>query len=149
MKVILNADVKGKGKKGQLVEVSDGYARNFLFPKNLAVEASNNNLNLKKQNDESVARKIALEKQAANEIASKLKECPIEIKEKAGVGGKLFGSVTTKDISSELKKQHGIEIDKHKITLDDGIKQFGTFIAKAKLYPEISGEITVHVREAK
>ncbi|MFI3114621.1 MAG: 50S ribosomal protein L9 [Clostridia bacterium] len=147
MKVILNADVKGKGKKGELVEVSDGYARNFLFPKNLAVEASANNLNMKKQSDEAYSRKIALEKEAANELAKKLAESPVVIEEKAGTSGKLFGAVTTKDISTKLKEQHGIELDKHKIVLDDAIKQFGTFTAKAKLYPEISGVVTIHVRE--
>lgn len=148
MKVILNADVKGKGKKGQLVEVSDGYARNFLFPKNLAVEATNNNLNLKNQADEAYSRKIALEKEAANVVAKKLSEVTVVLTEKAGENGKLFGSVTTKDISTALKTQHGVEIDKHKIVLDDAIKNFGTFKAKAKLYVEITGEITVTVKEA-
>lgn len=148
MKVILNADVKGKGKKGQLVEVSDGYARNFLFPKNLAAEATNNNLNLKKQSDEAYERKISLEKAAANEIATKLSEITVILTEKAGDNGKLFGSVTTKDISTALKSQHGIEIDKHKIVLEDAIKNFGTYKAKAKLYTEITGEITVQVKEA-
>ena len=147
MKVILNADVKGKGKKGQLVEVSDGYARNFLFPKNLAIEASANNLNLKKQADDSSARKIALEKAEAHELAKKIENSPVTIEEKAGTGGRLFGAVTSKDIVQALKTQHGIEINKNKIMLEDSIKQFGTFTAKVKLYPEISATITVNVRE--
>ncbi|MFI3226378.1 MAG: 50S ribosomal protein L9 [Clostridia bacterium] len=147
MKVILNADVKGKGKKGQLVDVSDGYARNFLFPKNLAVEASANNLNMKKQADESAARKIALEIAAAKEIAGKLEKCPITIEQKGGTSGRIFGSVTTKDIAEHLKSEHGIDINKQKIVLDDAIKQFGTFNVKVKLYPEITGTIIVNVRE--
>lgn len=148
MKVILNADVKGKGKKGELINVSDGYARNFLFPKNLAIEATANNLNMKKQNDAAAQRKIDIEKAAANEIAAKLKEIRVVIEQKAGSNGRLFGSVTTKDVADALKKQ-GLEIDKHKIVLEDSIKQFGTFTAKVKLYPEIVGTATIDVREMK
>ena len=149
MKVILNTDVKGKGKKGELLNVSDGYARNFLFPKNLAIEATANNLNVKKQGDAAYERKIELEKAAAREIATKLENLRVEMLEKAGSNGKLFGSVTTKDIAAALKTKHNLEIDKHKIILEDAIKQFGTFTAKAKLYPEIFGTITIDVREKK
>lgn len=147
MKVILNQDVKGQGVKGDLINVSDGYARNFLFPKNLAVEANANNLNMKKQADDAHARQIAIEKAAAEEIATNLEKSPITLLEKAGNGGKLFGSVTSKDIASALKSQHNIEINKNKLVLDDSIKQFGTFTAKVKLYKGVVGTVTVHVKE--
>lgn len=147
MKVILKADVKGKGKKGDLIEVSEGYGRNFLLPRGLADLATADNLNLKRQADEAQARRIALEKQAAKDTAEKLKELKVEIRAKGGVGGRLFGAVTAKEISEELKKQHGIEIAKNKIVLDEHIKSFGTYNVKAKLYTEITGEIHVQVVE--
>ena len=147
MKVILKADVKGKGKKGDLIEVSEGYGRNFLLPRKLAELATADNLNLKRQADEAQARRIALEKQAAKDIAEKLKELKVEIRAKGGAGGRLFGAVTAKEISEELKKQHGIEIAKNKIVLDEHIKSFGTYNVKAKLYTEITGEIHVQVVE--
>lgn len=147
MKVILKADVKGKGKKGDLIEVSEGYGRNFLLPRGLAELATADNLNLKRQADEAQARRIALEKQAAKDIAEKLKELKVEIRAKGGAGGRLFGAVTAKEISEELKKQHGIEIAKNKIVLDEHIKSFGTYNVKAKLYTEITGEIHVQVVE--
>ncbi len=147
MKVILKADVKGKGKKGDLIEVSEGYGRNFLLPRGLADLATADNLNLKRQADEAQARRIALEKQAAKDTADKLKELKVEIRAKGGAGGRLFGAVTAKEISEELKKQHGIEIAKNKIVLDEHIKSFGTYNVKAKLYTEITGEIHVQVVE--
>lgn len=147
MKVILKADVKGKGKKGDLIEVSEGYGRNFLIPRGLAELATADNLNLKRQADEAQARRIALEKQAAKDTAEKLKELKVEIRAKGGAGGRLFGAVTAKEISEELKKQHGIEIAKNKIVLDEHIKSFGTYNVKAKLYTEITGEIHVQVVE--
>lgn len=147
MKVILKADVKGKGKKGDLIEVSEGYGRNFLLPRGLADLATADNLNLKRQADEAQARRIALEKQAAKDTAEKLKELKVEIRAKGGAGGRLFGAVTAKEISEELKKQHGIEIAKNKIVLDEYIKSFGTYNVKAKLYTEITGEIHVQVVE--
>lgn len=147
MKVILKADVKGKGKKGDLIEVSEGYGRNFLLPRGLAELATADNLNLKRQADEAQARRIALEKQAAKDIAEKLKELKVEIRAKGGAGGRLFGAVTAKEISEELKKQHGIKIAKNKIVLDEHIKSFGTYNIKAKLYTEITGEIHVQVVE--
>ena len=147
MKVILKADVKGKGKKGDLIEVSEGYGRNFLIPRGLADLATADNLNLKRQADEAQARRIALEKQAAKDTAEKLKELKVEIRPKGGAGGRLFGAVTAKEISEELKKQHGIEIAKNKIVLDEQIKAFGTYNVKAKLYTEIIGEIHVQVVE--
>ena len=147
MKVILKADVKGKGKKGDLIEVSEGYGRNFLLPRGLADLATADNLNLKRQADEAQARRIALEKQAAKDTAEKLKELKVEIRAKGGAGGRLFGAVTAKEISEELKKQHGIKIAKNKIVLDEHIKSFGTYNVKAKLYTEITGEIHVQVVE--
>ncbi len=148
MKVILNADVKGQGKKGQIVNVSDGYARNFLFPKNLAKEATADNLNVAKQKEASEKARIARERAAAEELAERLKTIKAEVSAKAGSGGRLFGSVTTADISEALKKQHKIEIDKHKIVLEENIKQFGTYEVKVKLYNEVSGKLSVTVKEA-
>ena len=147
MKVILQQDVKGQGKKGQLVEVSEGYARNFLLPRKLAIEATTdaiNTLNLKEK-----ARKAeeARQKAEAEAIAGKLKDCPVKLTAKAGNGGKLFGAVTTKEISDGLKKQYNIDIPKQKLVLDEPIKSFGTYQVKAKLGFEISGTVTVSVSE--
>ena len=147
MKVILQQDVKGQGKKGQLVEVSEGYARNFLLPRKLAIEATTdaiNTLNLKEK-----ARKAeeARQKAEAEEISKKLKECPVKLTAKAGNGGKLFGAVTTKEIAYGLKKQHNIDIPKQKLVLDEPIKAFGTYQVKAKLGFEITGTLSVTVAE--
>ena len=147
MKVILQQDVKGQGKKGQLVEVSEGYARNFLLPRKLAIEATTdaiNTLNLKEK-----ARKAeeARQKAEAEEISKKLKECPVKLTAKAGNGGKLFGAVTTKKISDGLKKQYNIDIPKQKLVLDEPIKSFGTYQVKAKLGFEITGTVSVTVSE--
>lgn len=148
MKVILNADVKGQGKKGQIVNVSDGYARNFLFPKNLAKEATADNLNVAKLKEEAEIARIAREKAAAQELSEKLKSLKVEVLAKAGSNGRLFGSITASDIADSLKKQHKIEIDRHKIVLDENIKQFGTYEVKVKLYNEVSGKLSVVVKEA-
>ena len=147
MKVILQQDVKGQGKKGQLVEVSEGYARNFLLPRKLAIEATTdaiNTLNLKEK-----ARKAeeARQKAEAEAIAGKLKDCPVKLTAKAGNGGKLFGAVTTKEISDGLKKQYNIDIPKQKLVLDEPIKSFGTYQVKAKLGFEINGTVSVTVTE--
>ena len=147
MKVILQQDVKGQGKKGQLVEVSEGYGRNFLLPRKLAIEATTdaiNTLNLKEK-----ARKAeeARQKAEAEEISKKLKDCPVKLTAKAGNGGKLFGAVTTKEIAEGLKKQHNIDIPKQKLVLDEPIKSFGTYQVKAKLGFEISGTVSVAVAE--
>ena len=147
MKVILQQDVKGQGKKGQLVEVSEGYARNFLLPRKLAIEATTdaiNTLNLKEK-----ARKAeeARQKAEAEEISKKLKDCPVKLTAKAGNGGKLFGAVTTKEISDGLKKQYNIDIPKQKLVLDEPIKSFGTYQVKAKLGFEITGTVSVTVSE--
>lgn len=148
MKVILTADVKGQGKKGELVEVSEGYGRNFLLPRNLAKLATADNVNMMKQADASKAHKIAVEKQSANEIAAKLEAVKVVIHAKAGQGGRLFGAVTSKEISEELNKQHKIDIDKRKIVLQEAIKAFGSYSVEAKLYVEIIGKINVQVVEA-
>ncbi len=147
MKVILNADVKGQGKKGQIVNVSDGYARNFLFPKNLAKEATADNLNTARLREEANLARIEREKEEAKELSKKLSELKVEVKAKAGAGGRLFGSVTAGDIADALKTQHKIEIDRHKLVLSGNIKQFGTYEVKVKLYNEVSGTISVSVKE--
>lgn len=151
MKVVLLQDVKGKGKKDDIVNVSDGYARNFLFPKGLAAEASGTILNEIKNREASRAHKIELEKAAANEIASKLEGAVVKLKIKAGAaagGGKLYGSVTAKDIGKALLDQHGIEIDRRKIALDEPIRQYGSYSIEVKLYPSITGKINLVVSEA-
>ncbi|MCB6366394.1 50S ribosomal protein L9 [Intestinibacillus massiliensis] len=148
MKVILKADVKGQGKKGELVEVSEGYGRNFLLPRGLAELATADSINLMKQADAAKARRIELDKQAARETAEKLMAVKVLVRAKAGQGGRLFGAVTAKEISEALKAQHNIEIDKHKVMLGEAIKAFGTYTVKAKLYPEITGDINVQVIEA-
>lgn len=147
MKVVLLQDVKGQGKKDQIIEVSDGYARNFLFPKKLAAVADAKVLNDIKNKEAAKQRKIELEKQAARETAEKLSGIMVKIKVKEGAAGdgKFYGSVTTKDIAEALSEQHGIEIDKRKIVLDDAIKAYGTYTVDVKLYPEISGKINVLV----
>ena len=145
MKVILTADVKGQGKKDQVVEVSDGYARNFLFPKKLAVPADSQNLNEIKNKEASKQHKIDVERKQAQDIAAKLEKITVKFEYAAGPDKKLYGSVTSKDIAEALKKNHGIEIDKRKITLAEPIKSFGTFKADVKLFTDVAGKITVEV----
>jgi len=150
MKVILQQDVKGKGKKGELVNVSDGYARNFLLPRKLAVQATNENLAVMKQQEKEKQKKIERDKAKANEISTKLGDVLVKISARGGGdGGKLFGSITTKEISEELQKQHGIEIEKNKIVQDEPIKSFGSYEVKCKLGFEITGIIHVLVIEGK
>lgn len=147
MKVILQQDVKGQGKKGQLIEASDGYARNFLIPKKLAVAATAENLNTMRQQEKAKLAQEAAERAAAMEMVEKLKGCMVKIPAKAGNGGKLFGSVTSKEVSEALKAQFGLDIAKAKIVLPDPIKAFGTYQLKCKLGYEISGTINVVVTE--
>ena len=147
MKVVLLADVKGQGKKGQVVNVSDGYARNFLFPKNLATPADNKIMNEIKGKEESKLHKIELEKQAAHDTAEKLKTATVKITAQAGSDGRMYGTVTAKEIAEQLKKQFGIEVDRRKINLADPIRAFGTYLADVKLYPEITGQLRVSVTE--
>ena len=148
MKVILKADVKGKGKKGDLIEVSEGYGRNFLLPRGLADAVTTDNMNVKRAQDEAHARKIALDQQAARDAAEKLKISPVKVPAKGGAGGRLFGALTNKEIAKELKKQYGLDVPKQKIVLDEPIKTFGVHKVKAKLYQDIAGEILVQVFEA-
>ena len=149
MKVILQQDVKGKGKKGQLVEVSEGYGRNFLLPKGLAVLATADNMNVMKQAEESRAHREAVERAEAEENAKKFASIIVHVTAKGGTGGRIFGSVTSKEIANQLKKEHGISINKQKIVLDEAIKTFGTFELKVKLYPEVVGKLKVQVTEAE
>ena len=147
MKVIFNADVKGQGKKGELKEVSDGYARNYLLPRKLANEATADNLNAFKLKEKAKAAQIAREKAEVEENAKRLGEVTVTVRAKAGGAGKLFGAITSQEISDALKEQHGIEIEKNKIVQAEPIKTFGSFEVKAKLGYEISGTIHVLVIE--
>ena len=149
MKVIFNVDVKGQGKKGEMKEVSDGYARNYLLPRKLAMEANADNLNAYKLKEKAKAAQIAKEKAAAQETASKLSGIQVKIAAKAGSAGKLFGSVTSREISEALREQFGIEIEKQKIVQAEPIKSFGTFEVKCKLGYEITGTVRVLVIEDK
>lgn len=145
MKVILTADVKGQGKKDQVVDVSDGYARNFLFPKKLAIPADNKALNEIKNKEASKAHKLEVEKQNALDIAKRLESIVVKFAYAAGPDKRLYGSVTSKEIAEALKKDFGIEIDKRKITLAVPIKSFGTFSADVRLFTDVVGKIHVEV----
>ena len=150
MKVILQEDVKGKGKKGELVNVSDGYARNFLFPKKMAVPATQENLTVMKRQEREKKQKTDADRAKANEIAEALGDKLVKINARGGGDkGKLFGSITSKEITEELQKQHGIEIEKNKIIQDEPIKTFGSHEVKCKLGFEITGVINVLVVEGK
>ncbi|MBR5559389.1 MAG: 50S ribosomal protein L9 [Oscillospiraceae bacterium] len=146
MQVILTQDVKGTGKKGQLCKVADGYARNFLLKKGLAVEATSSAMNEMKAKQASKEHHAAVERQAAQDTADQLNEKTIKIMAKAGAGGKLFGSVTAKEISETIKKDLKIEVDKRKVSVAD-IKAFGTYEAEVKLHPGISAKVYVVVGE--
>ena len=149
MKVILKADVRGKGKKGQMIEVAEGYARNFLLPKGLAVLATADAMNTMRLQEKAKAKADAEAKAAATEIAEKLKGLQVKVASKGGEGGKLFGAVTGREIAAALKEQHGVDIDSKKLVLPDAIKSFGSYQVKAKLGFEISGLVNVLVCEAK
>ncbi len=146
MKVILTADVKGKGKKGELVTVSDGYARNFLFPKNLAVEANASAMNEFNNREAAKAHHIEVEKQTAKANAEKIEGGTVVIHAKSGGNGKLFGSVTSKEVAAEASKAFGTTIDKKKVTVAD-IKNYGEYTAEVKLYNGITAKFTVKVDE--
>ena len=148
MKVILLQDVKGKGKKGQLIEASDGYARNFLLPKKLAIEATADNLNTKKMNDKATAERIAKEKAEALALSKQLRELTIVVTARGGGNGKLFGSVTNQEIADALKAKTGVTLDKRKIVIADPIKNVGTYTVTCKLGYEISAPLTVKIEEA-
>lgn len=148
MKVILLQDVKSLGKKGEIVNVSDGYAKNMILPKKLGVEATSKNLNdLKLQNQH--ADKVAKEQlEAAKQMAEDIKDKIVEVKIKAGEGGRTFGSVSTKEISAAIKQQWQVDIDKKKMVLNDPIKSLGTFEVPVKLHPKVTGTVRVKVTEA-
>ena len=147
MKVIFLTDVKGQGKKNQVLEVSDGYAKNFLIPRKLAKPADAQSLNDVKVKAEALEYRIATEKKAAQELAAKLKETVVVITAPGGSDSRLYGSITSKDISEALKSAHGIDIDKRKISLADPIKAYGTYQADIKLYTEVSAKLTVRVEK--
>ena len=148
MKVILTQDVKGKGKKGQMIEVSDGYARNFMLPKKLAIEATPDAVNTMRMNDKATAERIAREKAEALATSKKLRELTITVTAKGGGNGRLFGAVTTQEIAAALEKQAGIKLDKRKIVLNETIKNVGTYTATCKLGYEITAPLSVKIEEA-
>ena len=148
MKVILLQDVKGKGKKGQMLEVSDGYARNFMLPRKLAIEATPDAINTMKMNDKATAERIAREKAEALEISKKLRAMTLVVKAKGGGAGRLFGSVTNQEIADALEKNGGIKLDKRKIVISDPIKSVGTYTVNCKLGYEITAPLTVKIEEA-
>ena len=147
MKVILMQDVKGKGKKGQLLEISDGYARNYLLPRKLAVEATADAVNTKNMNDKAAAEKAAKERAEALEISRKLREMTLTVTAKGGGAGRLFGSVTNQEIADALKASSGIVLDKRKIVITDAIKSVGTYTVQCKLGYEITAPLTVKIVE--
>ena len=146
MKVILTQDVKGKGKKGQMIEVSDGYARNFMLPKKLAIEATPDAINTMKMNDKATQERIAREKAEALEVSKKLRAMTLVVKAKGGGAGRLFGAVTNAEIATALEKQ-GVKLDKRKIVLNETIKNIGTYTATCKLGYEINAPLTVKIEE--
>ena len=145
MKVILLQDVKGKGKKGQLLEVSDGYARNFMLPRKIAVEATADAVNTMRMNDKATQERIAREKAEAMETAKKLRELTVTVTAKGGGNGRLFGSVTNQEIADALKAKAGIVLDKRKIVISDAIKNVGTYTVTCKLGYEITAPLTVKI----
>lgn len=149
MKVILQQDVKGQGKKGQMVEVSEGYARNYLLPRKLAIAATADAINTMNLKEKARKAEEARLKAEAEAVAEKLKECQVKLTAKAGSGGRLFGAVTAKEIAEGLQKQHGVEIPKQKLVLEEPIKAFGSYQIKAKLGFEVTGTVYVSVYEEK
>lgn len=147
MKVILLQDVKGKGKKGQMLEVSDGYARNFMLPRKLAVEATADAINTMRMNDKATQERIAREKAEAMALAQKLREMTLVVTAKGGGAGRLFGSVTNQEIADALKSKTGVTIDKRKIVIADPIKNVGTYTVTCKLGYEITAPLTVKIEE--
>ena len=149
MKVILLQDVKGKGKKGQMIEVSDGYARNFMLPRKVAIEATADSINTMRMNDKATQERIAREKAEAMELSKKLREMTLVVTAKGGGAGRLFGSVTNQEISDALKAKVGVTIDKRKIVISDPIKNVGTYTVTCKLGYEITSPLTVKIEEGK
>ena len=148
MKVILTQDIRGKGKRGQMIEVSDGYARNYLLPKKMAQEANADNVNTMKMNDKATAERQAKERAEAMDISKKMKDFTVTVTAKGGGAGRLFGSVTNTEIAEALEQQQKIKLDKRKIVLDEPIKTTGLYTVKCKLGYEITGDLKVEVKEA-
>ncbi len=148
MKVILLQDVKGKGKKGQMIEVSDGYARNFMLPKKVAIEATADAINTMRMNDKATQERIAKEKAEALALSKQLREMTLVVTAKGGGAGRLFGSVTNQEIADALKAKSGITLDKRKIVIADTIKSVGTYTVTCKLGYEITAPLTVKIEEA-
>ena len=148
MKVILLQDVKGKGKKGQLIEVSDGYARNFMLPRKLAIEATPDAINTMRMNDKATQERIAREKAEAMAVSKQLREMTVTVTAKGGGAGRLFGSITNQEIADALEKQSGIKLDKRKIAIAEPIKSVGTYTVTCKLGYEITAPLTVKIEEA-
>ena len=147
MKVIFTQDVKGKGKKGQMLEISDGYARNYLLPRKLAVEATADAINTMRMNDKAAAEKAAKERAEALEISKQLRDMTLVVTAKGGGAGRLFGSVTNQEIADALQKKTGIKLDKRKIGIADPIKSVGTYTVNCKLGYEITAPLTVKIEE--
>ena len=148
MKVILLQDVKGKGKKGQMLEVSDGYARNFMLPRKIAIEATPDAINTMRMNDKATQERIAKEKAEAMAVSKQLREMTVTVTAKGGGSGRLFGSVTNQEIADALEKQSGIKLDKRKIAIAEPIKSVGTYTVTCKLGYEITAPLTVKIEEA-
>ena len=147
MKVILTQDVRGQGKRGQMIEVSDGYARNFLLPRKLAQEATADNINTMRMNDKATQERQAKERAEALDLRNRMKDMTIVVTAKGGGAGRLFGSVTNTEVSEALAKQAGIQLDKRKIVLDEPIKSVGVYTVKCKLGYEINADLKVEVKE--
>ena len=147
MKVILTADVKGQGKKGELKEVSEGYARNYLIPRGLAMKATADNLNALALKEKAKAAQAAKEKAQAQEHAKQLESCVVKVQARGGENGKLFGAVTSKEVADALKEQYGIELEKNRIILEENIKSFGSYELRCKLGYEVNGTIHLLVVE--
>ena len=147
MKVILLQDVRGKGKKGQMLEVSDGYARNYMLPRKIAIEATADAVNTMRMNDKATQERIAREKAEAMETAKKLREMTVTVTAKGGGNGRLFGSITNQEIADALKAKTGIALDKRKIVIADAIKNVGTYTVTCKLGYEITAPLTVKIEE--
>lgn len=149
MKVIFTKDVKGKGKKGEVKDVAEGYARNYLLKNNLAIEATSGNIKALEAKKRKSAQLEQEEKEAAEDLKNNLAAITVEMQAKSGEGGRLFGSITSKQIAEKLKKDHGYKLDRRKIELDDPIRSLGYTTVPVKLHPEVSGSIKVHVTEQK
>lgn len=148
MKVILTQDVRGQGKRGQMIDVSDGYARNFLLPRKLAQEATADNINTMRMNDKATQERQAKERAEALELRNRMKDMTVVVTAKGGGAGRLFGSVTNTEVSEALAKQAGVQLDKRKIVLDEPIKSVGVYTVKCKLGYEINAELKIEVKEA-